>query len=1043
MPGVIQTIRAELDRASIREIHSEITAIGEAVAVELQDKLDNLQGDEAGKRAAEEALRAIKKAFDADISSLQKQVADGLMQPAEFERRAIKAAQRFSAAVAGEVTKIGADPRFTVNPFKALKLDPKEVDRVGADGRKLGDAWVAGVLDGASDVELPTPTPGDTSGAGTEAGQETADAYREAVEAAPAPVAPSPDAGAAQTAGRDAGEAVGDAIDAGVRESPAPETAAQKAKEAAEKWVEGIVAETRRRRAEIKLAQSEGLLSPEEAKRQGDEVARRHNRAILDGVRSFRQRGDFTPEVLGIFTGAFERVEDRIPPESFWTRIHGKIRTRLLGIGASIAGFFTLRALGRFGASAFGEAVADERAFTGLEAQVDATGASFTRMSGRIEEMARSFADRGVASAGQFARGLSELIAVSGDAEKSLGNMGIAADFARKHQITFEQAIDLVGRAMVGQVTGLKRYGIVVKEGDDAVVAMAESLRGFNSDEAPGMGVALNRLTIAWGDLKGGIGETLIEAGGGTSAIDTLTTALRDGVKYVREHKEEIVGLARAIAQLAVAITRDGLRAIADFSDRSIVEFAQIRGAISSTVAWIEEILAKLADLKAAFREATAEAQDFLGADEAAADSRERARQYREQAEALRQVAEANRDAARSEKERADNARRRLRERVFDTGGSHGAADRAISRMGRDGDGETGPDRQVGGAVNRVGDGRDSTTDALDKRIALLAKATQFERTRFAALTELGKIETEVTNRLAAGNLKLDQRIDLEEKLATIQGVRDRLLEPLGNLGPATTLDAPKMATRTGEPGEDLLAPEARRAALPPEPTPAEAKVWADNYKSILHGEVTRMVGEIGAESPPIQLGFADDLIYTFFTNLEDFAYNSAEGIVETFEDVFSRIGSEALSVNQVLGQLGKGMAQSILREIAAMAKGKAIENVAIAIEETAKGFAALASFNPGAASLHFKAAGTAALAAVKWGLVAGGVGALAGGQGGAGGGGASREGESDDSLKNKRGTVTFFIKGGLLDTDNQEQMDALAAGIAAVSDKDIVVRRS
>jgi hypothetical protein len=1212
MPGVIQTLRTELDKRSIADAFREIASLGDALSAEVTSRLEQLKGNEVGTRVARETVAGLKRGFDADLDALRLQVERGIVKPEDFAAKATEVGQRFNAGLLTELNRLADDPTFTVNPFR----DAKIATEAAASGRVVGTEFAGGVKAGVADlggnlstevsaaidaaaekargrfaersgalaISIDKKKLGDEAQAsatalveqlkteldrrladlsalvakGAISPEEFAKAADNAAEVATAgitngilklgddPIQAKLDLDALIEASKADGQRAADELTAqfgeAVKESGAPEEAAKSAQETARAFVEGIEKETAARKDRIKLAQAEGLLTPAEATNAGHEVAQAHNQALLRGVRDFRSRGELTPEILGTFTKSFEDIGDKVPPLSFFEKVKNRVKTQAVTIAAGFAGLFAAREIFRFAEGAVSTFLEDDKALQRVRTQVAAAGQDYTKFAARIDAVSERLRRLGAASGGQVSAGIASLISVSGDVNKSLGNIGLAADFAAKHNLTFEQGVELVGRAMVGQVTGLKKYGIAVKDGDDAIVAMAKDSQGFLDKQAPNLAQAVNKLSFAWNDLKSAIGEAIVDAGGGTSAIDLLTTALRDGVTWVKAHREEVarwgtalVDVARFIAAwVVIPIVRGFTTIVESFEDVGLTidglwqRFKFIGGGFAL-------IAANMSDAWNSFLKSIGLFTfDPVGN---AAIERLRAWGNAMQAEAVKQKAEIDRKLG------------VLRGETPKT-----ASGKATTEAPPTGDGK----EPLGGAVKNVGaDKAEKANDALDKRIALLTQALRIEAVHDQALAELNKIEEQVRKRLEDTSLSLGKRIDLEQKLAAIErgeasAIDDRIAKLTEQLNvesqraaalkelialekelrkqaadesktPEERAAAQRSADQAGEQVRKVFAP----ITLPPvdqgtldqvplavpkridRPGDVTAPVTqaeiqpklelTEEEKKIFLSETQRFLKEVGEEAPPVKVSFSDDLIKTFFDNLDIFAHNAAEGIGSIFEDTFSHmlgifdeqtqaqidtldarrkvvanallkdnlsdeqrkkltdeldtidgklqmLKGDALNVGQALANLGKGMAKSILKEIAAMAKGKALENVATAIEETAKGFAALASFNPGAASLHFKAAGTAALAAVKWGLVAGGAGALASQAGGGGGGGAgsegsNRSGEGGDTVKSRQ-TVTFFIKGGLLNTDDHRQMDELAKGIRAVTDRDVVIRR-
>ncbi len=123
------------------------------------------------------------------------------------------------------------------------------------------------------------------------------------------------------------------------------------------------------------------------------------------------------------------------------------------------------------------------------------------------------------------------------------------------------------------------------------------------------------------------------------------------------------------------------------------------------------------------------------------------------------------------------------------------------------------------------------------------------------------------------------------------------------------------------------------------------------------------------------------------FRHLESVLTGVFYGFGDAAHSVFNMIWDDAARTQSVFEALAGGIAGSLLGGLAQYANAKVAENVALGVEELAKGFAALA--NPllaPTAPLHFKAAAGFGVSAAKWAVLAG---ASASAQGAIGGGGS------------------------------------------------------
>jgi hypothetical protein len=103
-------------------------------------------------------------------------------------------------------------------------------------------------------------------------------------------------------------------------------------------------------------------------------------------------------------------------------------------------------------------ALEDERAFSTLRFQVEATGVSFEQMGESILASVDAAAAYARVTDDQMARALQQLIFISGNASESIKNLSIVSDLARQKGIDLDQSAKLVGMAMAGNTELLGRF---------------------------------------------------------------------------------------------------------------------------------------------------------------------------------------------------------------------------------------------------------------------------------------------------------------------------------------------------------------------------------------------------------------------------------------------------------------------------------------------------------------------------------------------------------------------------------------------------------
>lgn len=239
------------------------------------------------------------------------------------------------------------------------------------------------------------------------------------------------------------------------------------------------------------------------------------------------------------------------------------LKSKAIALGATIAAAFSVRAIFRFGRESVRIAGEAEAIWKRLEQAIENTGVQYASVRDEINATARAMQDATTVGDEDFARVLSELITTSNDYAKSMDNVATVANLAAAKNIDLMSAAQLVGRAMVGQTATLTRYGIIIKEGEDAMEVLRHQFRGFAENEATTFQGKLQQLTNEWGDFRQAVGNAIIEAGNGRSVLDSLTATVKTMAFWVDENRMELAAwgqvlfaIGRAVAQSFIFIGR-------------------------------------------------------------------------------------------------------------------------------------------------------------------------------------------------------------------------------------------------------------------------------------------------------------------------------------------------------------------------------------------------------------------------------------------------------------------------------------------------------
>lgn len=255
-------------------------------------------------------------------------------------------------------------------------------------------------------------------------------------------------------------------------------------------------------------------------------------------------------------------------------RAMGRLKLAALRIGSALAAAFGVHKIVQFGRESVQAAMAAEAVWRRLEGQLQATGTAFSDVEAEVRAAARAMQDTTTIGDEEFAGVLTDLVAITGDYRASLAEVQTVADLAAAKQMDLSAAAKLVGKAMVGETAELKRYGIIVTEGADAMDALRERFRGMAENEAATLQGRVTMLKNEFGDLKEAIGDAMIEAGGGTSALDSLIGSVKGLTAWINENRSEIANWGRLVISTFRAVFESGR-----FMARMVVNAFDVLGA--------------------------------------------------------------------------------------------------------------------------------------------------------------------------------------------------------------------------------------------------------------------------------------------------------------------------------------------------------------------------------------------------------------------------------------------------------------------------------
>lgn len=300
------------------------------------------------------------------------------------------------------------------------------------------------------------------------------------------------------------------------------------------------------------------------------------------------------------------------------------LRATVLRLGASFAAVFGIRAIGRFLESAIQEAKEADRIWNDLAGTINATGQAFEDLEPTIRATAAAFQAATTVGDEEFAAGLTRMIALTGDVEASLNNMGLVANVAAQFfGGKLEPAIELVAKVSTGYITQLQRMGIQVKSAQEGLDVLAQRSAGAAARQMETLSGKTAQLTNAINDFKEELGKALFAVDGANSSVGTFTEAVQNAEKWVHANREA----------LHLWVT-NGWRALiitVDAAYRGIRGMAELFGgvfqvAVGAAITALGELISGLGRLSHVVLDLPAGVLDFLGFDAAADGARDLAK---------------------------------------------------------------------------------------------------------------------------------------------------------------------------------------------------------------------------------------------------------------------------------------------------------------------------------------------------------------------------------------------------------------------------------
>jgi hypothetical protein len=252
---------------------------------------------------------------------------------------------------------------------------------------------------------------------------------------------------------------------------------------------------------------------------------------------------------------ALDKGTDPKKPEANLRKVEGsmeRLRKVALRVGAVLATMFGARAIGRFLGESLRAGQELERSRNMLRLAVENEGTAWAQVEGEISRVTRVMWEQYRLTEAEFNPMLQALVQTTGDYENSLRAVGIAANLAAATGLDNVQAARLLGRVLNGERTALRRYGIEVGEGADAVQALSDRLEGM----AAASKTSTQQLADSWGNLKEEIGLILMQ-GGDTEGLFGRLKVLVDGLTdSLNRNRDRFAGWVRVFADGVALVGR-------------------------------------------------------------------------------------------------------------------------------------------------------------------------------------------------------------------------------------------------------------------------------------------------------------------------------------------------------------------------------------------------------------------------------------------------------------------------------------------------------
>lgn len=218
------------------------------------------------------------------------------------------------------------------------------------------------------------------------------------------------------------------------------------------------------------------------------------------------------------------------------------LKRAALAAGAAIVAALSVRALKEFGAAAVREASRAQKVWNDLKGTIEATGVAFATVETRLRNMAAAFQDATTVGDEEFAEGLTRMIALTGDVEASVTNMGLAADVAAQFfNGDLAPAVELVAKVSTGYTQQLRRMGIAVDSAQEGLDVLAQRSAGAAARQMETLAGQTQVANNKFGDFLETIGFAILKGAEHSGVMEKVIGLIERMTDWVIRNEDALV----------------------------------------------------------------------------------------------------------------------------------------------------------------------------------------------------------------------------------------------------------------------------------------------------------------------------------------------------------------------------------------------------------------------------------------------------------------------------------------------------------------------